>query len=122
MNNKEIGNLGEEIARNYLKENKYKIIESNFTRRGGEIDIIAKDKRELVFIEVKTRKNIKYGTPIEAVNKIKQKHIYKTAEYYIYKNNIKNTPIRFDVVEVYMNIDNIKINHIKQVIENNPMM
>ena len=91
MNKKELGDAGEKIARLYLERNKYKIVETNFRGKQGEIDIIAKDKNELVFIEVKTRKSIKYGKPAEAVNYIKQNHIYKTAEYYIFKNKIKNT-------------------------------
>lgn len=90
MNNKVLGNAGEKIAKIYLERNKYKILETNFRCKQGEIDIIAKDKKELVFIEVKTRKSIKYGLPAEAVNQVKQKHISKTAEYYIYKNCIKN--------------------------------
>lgn len=91
MNNKKLGDFGEKIARLYLEKNKYKIVEMNFRGKQGEIDIIAKDQKELVFIEVKTRTSIKYGSPVDAVTYIKQKRIYKTAEYYIYKNNIKNT-------------------------------
>ena len=122
MSNKETGNLGETIATEYLKNNKYKIIERNFSSKEGEIDIIAKENKELVFIEVKTRKNIKYGKPIDAVNYIKQKHILKVAEYYIYKNKIKNIQIRFDVIEIYIIGNKIKINHVKQAIENNHKM
>lgn len=90
MNKKELGDTGEKIARLYLEKNNYKIIETNFRCKQGEIDIIAKDIKELVFIEVKTRKSIKYGKPVDAVNYYKKNHIYKTAEYYIFKNNIKN--------------------------------
>ena len=69
----EIGKLGEELAVGYLQKQNYKIIERNFECRQGEIDIIALDKNELVFIEVKTRTSIKYGKPAEAVNQIKKK-------------------------------------------------
>ena len=54
--------------------------------------------------------------PIDAVNNIKQKHIYNSAKYYIYINNLYNAFIRFDVIEVYMNNSRYKINHIKQII------
>ena len=91
MNKKQLGDFGEKIACKYLKRLNYKLIETNFRSKQGEIDIIAEDNKELVFIEVKTRHNTKYGKAIEAVNYQKQKHIYKTAEYYIYKNSIKNT-------------------------------
>ena len=74
---KEIGEIGEKLATNYLIQNNYQIIKRNFTCRQGEIDIIAKDKikKELTFIEVKTRTNFKYGLPSESVTDNKQKHI-----------------------------------------------
>lgn len=113
----EIGRWGENLACQYLKENNYKIIERNFLCRQGEIDIIAKDitKNELVFVEVKTRSNLKYGNPADAVNKEKQKHMVEAIRYYLYKNHIKNIPIRIDVIEVYI-VQNCKINHIKQIL------
>ncbi len=114
---KEIGRWGENLACKYLETNQYKIIERNFLCRQGEIDIIAKDilKQELVFIEVKTRSNFKYGNPAEAVNKQKQEHMTQAIKYYIYQNHIKNIPIRIDVIEVYI-VQNCKINHIKQAL------
>ena len=117
---KELGKLGEELACKYLKKNNYMIIEKNFMCKQGEIDIIAQDinKKELVFIEVKTRSNLKYGNPSDAVNKMKQKHIYKSAEYYIYKNAIKNIPVRIDVIEIYVTRSKRKLNHIKNAVEN----
>lgn len=112
----EIGKWGENIACKYLEENNYKLIERNFFCRQGEIDIIAQDiaKKELVFIEVKTRSNLKYGNPADSVNKEKQKHMVQAIKYYIYRNHIKNTPIRIDVLEVYI-VQSCKINHIKQI-------
>ena len=80
---KQIGKEGEDIAEKYLLANGYKIIDRNFYARQGEIDIIAKQKNEWVFIEVKTRTNDIYGKPIDAVDSIKQKHLIKTINYYI---------------------------------------
>ena len=76
LDNQELGRIGEELATKYLAQNKYKIIERNFRCKQGEIDIIAYDLRnkELVFFEVKTRSNFKYGRPSEAVTKVKKKH------------------------------------------------
>ena len=110
-----IGKLGEDLAYQYLQKNNYKIIEKNFTCRQGEIDIIARDnrKKELVLIEVKTRTNFKYGNPCEAVNNQKKKHIYYAGQYYIYKNRIKNIPIRLDVIEIYIKNGTYHLNHIK---------
>ena len=116
---KELGKLGEDLACDYLERNcNYVIVERNFCCRQGEIDIIAKDiiKKELVFIEVKTRSNLKYGNPAEAVDKQKQHHIMYVAKYYIYKKHINNIAVRFDIIEVYIEKEKYKINHIKQVL------
>ena len=113
---KEIGKIGEDLATSYLIKEKYKIIQRNFICRQGEIDIIAHDtiKKELVFIEVKTRTNNKYENPSESVNESKQKHIYKSAEYFVYKNRLEKMQIRFDIIEININILKkiYKINHI----------
>lgn len=117
MNNKkETGKLGEDLATEYLQKLGYKIIERNFSCKRGEIDIIAVDKEELVFIEVKTRKILTYGNPGDAVDKLKQKHIYRTAEYYLLIKNQLNVYTRIDVIEVYIKENGYKINHIKRAI------
>lgn len=113
----EIGKWGEKLACQYLKENNYNIIEKNFFCRQGEIDIIAKDnqKQELVFVEVKTRSNLRYGNPIDSVNKQKQRHIKRVANYYLYKTNSYKLAVRVDVIEIYLQPSSYKINHIKQI-------
>ncbi len=113
---KDFGNTGEDIATQYLEKQQYTILERNFYCKQGEIDIIAKDKNEIVFIEVKSRSNIKYGRPSEAVNKQKIKHLYKTAKYFLYKNKQLNKAIRFDTVEILIKNGKFNINHIKQII------
>lgn len=112
----ETGKLGEDLACKYLQNQGYKIIERNFEARQGEIDIIALDKKELVFIEVKTRTNTNYGKPVEAVDLKKQKHLIKTVEYYLYSRNLENEFIRIDVIEIYLYHNKYRVNHIKQVI------
>ena len=77
------GKQGEIIATNYLKKKKYKIIETNYTNKIGEIDIIAKKEDEIVFIEVKSRSSTKFGLPNEAVNITKQNKIHNVALYYL---------------------------------------
>ena len=113
---KELGNIGEQIAIKYLEKQNYKILKRNFYCKQGEIDIIVKDKQEIVFIEVKTRSNINFGQPSEAVNKIKQKHMYKAAQYFLYKTNCINNFSRFDVIEVLIKNGKFNVNHIKQII------
>lgn len=113
-----IGIYGEELVCEYLQENNYHIKDRNFYNRQGEIDIIAYDKtsKEIVFVEVKTRTNTKYIKPVEAVNGKKQIHIIKVAKHYLYIKKLENAAVRFDVIEVYLNKKNIKINHLKQII------
>ena len=110
---KDIGKLGEDAAVKFLKKKGCKIIERNFANKYGEIDIIAKDGKYTVFIEVKTRTSADFGTPAEAVNFRKQNKIITLAQ--MYTKNAYNTYIRFDIIEVYADksgkISNI--NHIK---------
>ena len=112
----EIGKIGEDLASKYLEAAGYIIIERNFLARQGEIDIIAKDKKELVFIEVKTRTSDIYGKPVEAVNTQKQKHLLNTIKYYLYSKHLEDELVRIDVIEVYFNNNTYKINHIKQIV------
>ena len=114
--NQERGKIGENLACKYLEENGYEILERNYRCRQGEIDIVAQDKRtkEIVFIEVKARSNLKYGRPAEAVQQEKQKHIVDVAKYYIYKKGITHLAFRFDVMEVFLSNSNYKIHHIEK--------
>ena len=111
----ELGKDGEDVSCIYLEQIGYRIIERNFTCRQGEIDIIAKDKDEYVFIEVKTRSNLNFGRPKDAVNEPKQKHIYQSTKFYLYLHNLNNAFIRFDVIEVYFFHNRYKLKHLKQV-------
>ena len=87
VNKKKIGTIGEKIAQTYLKKSGYKIISTNYYTIYGEIDIIAIKNGNLVFIEVKTRTNINYGQPSEAVNYIKKKHMKHSAAIFLTHNN-----------------------------------
>jgi len=90
----------EKMAAAYLQGKGYKILERNFYTFFGEIDLIARDKETIVFIEVKYRKNIKNGYPQEAVNDKKKQRIIKSAQYYLYLHNAAERPCRFDVIAV----------------------
>ena len=114
---KKVGISGEDIASAYLKQIGYNIIERNFNCRQGEIDIIAQDKNEIVFIEVKTRRNKKYGRAVEAVDINKQRHLLNSIKFYIYLRKLNQRFIRIDVIEVYIKRNKIDINHIKKAIE-----
>lgn len=117
--NKDIGAFGENITAEFLVSKGYTIIEKNFRCRIGEIDIIAKDKNYIVFIEVKTRYGNKYGHPCESITLKKQYKIYHTAEYYMVKKKLYNNYFRFDVVEIVLNDtnNNCSINIIKNAFQ-----
>jgi putative endonuclease len=112
--NKSIGSFGEDLAVNYITNLGYIILQKNFKCKIGEIDIVAKDSEYVVFIEVKTRYNSKYGLPCEAVTPYKQKKIYKTAQFYIMINKMNSFNFRFDVIEVILDY-NCPDNHIRLI-------
>ncbi|MBQ8110906.1 MAG: YraN family protein [Clostridia bacterium] len=100
MNNRGAGALGEADARAYLERKGTKILEMNFRRATGEIDIIARQGKTILFVEVKRRSSLRYGRPAEAVDRAKQAHILRTAALYLQENRLSDAPVRFDVVEV----------------------
>ncbi len=115
MNTLLLGKWGEEKAAEYFRKNKYKVVAVNFRTRFGEIDLIAENKKTLVFVEVKLRKNSNFGEACEFVTKSKQKKIRLTAEFWLMNKDIKKD-IRFDVVEIYAPegiSDNFTLNHIE---------
>lgn len=108
MNNRKLGTMGEEAAIACLVERGYKIVARNFrVGRMGEIDIIARDGDYLCFIEVKARSRDIYGTPAQAVSPLKQETIRKLSQVYMQKYRIYDTPVRFDVAELFMTRDGI---------------
>lgn len=104
-----IGNIGEEAAVITLKKQGYKIIERNYRTKMGEIDIIAKDGEYTVFVEVRLRKSNAFGTPADTIDKRKQQKIIKAAQMYAVKNDIYDTPMRFDAVLINAKIENNKL-------------
>ncbi len=109
----QLGKRGELMAVDYLKSRGYNILEMNWRTRHKEIDIIALDKNEIVFIEVKTRKNDYFGDPEEAVNLKKQKFLINAAENYIISNKI-DLEARFDIISIIGEGNTYDINHIKE--------
>jgi putative endonuclease len=114
------GDLGEKTAARYLKNKGYEIIETNyqnsFGRRLGEIDIIAKDKDEFVFVEVKTREMKKYADtlPEENITRGKLRKMAKIASAYLRQNGYFKENYRFDAISVWLDMDakTAKIKHI----------
>jgi putative endonuclease len=113
----ETGKEGEKIAAAYLRKNGYHIYESNFRCSLGEIDIIAREKSELVFIEVKTRKSGKLGYPEQAVGARKQKKMSQLALWYLQKKKLTDISARFDVVAITLLPEGNEIRLIKNAFD-----
>ena len=94
-----LGRWGEDLAAAYLQQHGMIILERNFRGKRGEVDIIARDGNDLVFVEVKTRSSCAFGTPQEAVDRRKQQQIIHLAEIYLQRHPSRLQP-RFDVVAV----------------------
>lgn len=101
------GKEGEMLAVKFLQEKGYTILETNWRFRHKEIDIIAICDGEIIFVEVKTRKNTDFGQPEEAVNHHKQRHLIDAAEAYMIEKNLDLDP-RFDVITI---INSSQIRH-----------
>ena len=101
VNKRAVGSHKEQLAAEFLKDQGYLIREMNFQCRSGEIDIVARDGRYLVFVEVKYRADGRTGEPEEAVTIYKQNTIRKVARFYLLRHGFsEDTPCRFDVVGI----------------------
>lgn len=100
-NSRAIGRQYEQLAAVYLEKRGYQILERNFSCRQGEIDLIARDGKYLVFIEVKYRATKESGNPAEAIDKRKQGRLTRAAEYYLYRSGYgQEQSCRFDAVVI----------------------
>ena len=112
-----LGRRAEALAVSYLKGRKYKILETNYRCRCGEIDIIARDGSVLVFVEVKARRSTTYGPPQLSVTPFKQRQISKAALTYLCRNRLTGVDARFDVLALLLREDQPVIEHIKDAFE-----
>ena len=94
------GRYGESLAEGFLKQKGYKIVDRNYRCKYGEIDLIAYDKKCLVFIEVKTRSSLAFSYPSEAITGLKKRKIIQTSLNYIKEKGLKDVNCRFDVISI----------------------
>jgi putative endonuclease len=113
MNRKALGQQGEDMACTFLTQQGYRIVQRNFSCRYGEIDIIAAHQETLIFVEVKTRRNTRYGSPEEAVTALKIQHIRHTALEYLRRSPGPHKALRFDVIAIQWRAGQPVINHIE---------
>ncbi|MBQ8704221.1 MAG: YraN family protein [Bacteroidales bacterium] len=109
---KELGATGEQMATRYLVDNGFVILENNYHNRHKEVDIIALDQGELVFVEVKTRSTDYFMQPEEAVNHQKRQNLIRVANQYI-RYHKRHEAARFDVIAIVKNDKETRIKHIK---------
>lgn len=117
LSSRQVGGDAEEDAARFLRKKGYQILARNFTIRGGEIDLVAKDNETLVFVEVKMRVGSKFGLAIESITPWKIKALKKTALFYIQNINWGFKPYRFDLVTIDYNDEAPQIEVIQNIIE-----
>lgn len=111
------GRAGELAAVNFLKENGYKILAYDYKTKLGQIDIIAREREVICFIEVKTRSSDRFGLPIESISLFKQRQISKAALLFLKQNNLLDKNARFDVVSVLYLKNSFKFNLVRNAFE-----
>ena len=115
MNNVKTGAVGEDLARRYLENNGYEILDTNVKfSRFCELDIVAKIKNTIVFVEVKTRKTEAFGTPSEAITPTKYQNIKNGIYFYLQDKNIKYDKYRIDVISITLK-PKLKIEHLENI-------
>ena len=113
LGNQRKGNRGEDVALRYLLSRGLQLVERNYRTRYGEVDLVLRQPGTLVFVEVKWRSNLDYGSPVEAVDQRKQQAIRSMAEQYLAEKEPDFEEIRFDVVGILAGAGNAKIEYVK---------
>lgn len=98
LNKRTQGEYFEKLALNFLEKNNFTLLSKNFYCKYGEIDIIAQKEDLIIFVEVKQRSSLKFGNGLEAINFQKQRKIFLSAQYFLYKNHLENFNFRFDAI------------------------
>lgn len=93
------GSQAEDLARHFLEARGLKLVTRNFRCHSGELDLIMRDGEQLVFVEVRSRRHTRYGTPAESVTRTKQQRLLRTAAFYLQHQRL-DLPCRFDVVAI----------------------
>ena len=114
-----IAKIGESLAVEHLKARGCKILARNYRAMRGEIDLIVQDGQFIVFVEVKTRRSLKFGVPKAAVTRQKQKQISKIALAYLQSKNLWDTPCRFDVIGIHLSPQSelLRLEHIESAFD-----
>ena len=115
---KQIGNLGEQLARQYLQDRGYEIMGAGVRTKFGELDLVAREGETIVFIEVKTRRGEEHGTPEEAIDAHKQAHLRACAHAYLSEKNLLAASFRIDAIAIELNeaTRKARLRHLKHAV------
>ena len=113
-----LGRWGEEHARRYLEGKGYTVSETNYRSRWGEVDIVSRLGEELVFVEVKTRRGIAFGTPEESLTAAKSQRLIATAQDYLQKNGLEQSRWRIDLISIHLDETGklLEVNHLENAV------
>ena len=115
QHNKSFGSYGEKLAAEFLEKKGYSILERNFRNKFGEMDLITQDGKVICFTEVKCRKSLACGTPLEAVHYYKQRNLIRLAQSYLkFRYGTPDVLARFDVISIYQ--DAAGVNQIEHIV------
>ena len=112
-----LGQEGERIAESYLRKKGYRVVERNYRCPVGELDLILLDRRVVVFVEVKTRSDDRFGAPLESVGPRKQQKMIKTALFFLSRHRLHNRDARFDVVGISLRDGEPVVEHVPNAFE-----
>jgi putative endonuclease len=110
---RELGARGEELAARFLEAQRYTILARNFRCRAGEIDLVALDDREVVFVEVRARRGERLGTPLESVDGRKQAQVVRVARHFVAARGYLDHDARFDVIGVRFDREPPTVEHVR---------
>ena len=115
---KEVGAHGEELAAKHLAANGYRVLDRNWRWRQGELDLVAEKGGEVVFVEVKARRSHAFGTPEEAVTRVKQRKLIRTAQAYLARQGRQADPWRIDVIALDLNAQGelVRLEHLENAV------
>ncbi|MCH8800285.1 MAG: YraN family protein [Chloroflexi bacterium] len=113
-----LGRWGEKHARRYLEGKGYTVSETNYRSRWGEVDIVSRLGEELVFVEVKTRRGIAFGTPEESITAAKSQRLIATAQDYLQKNGLEQSRWRIDLISIHLDETGklLEVNHLENAV------
>jgi putative endonuclease len=117
MEKRDLGRHGEQAAEQFLRAQGYEIVARNYRCSYGEIDLVARDRDTLVFVEVRTQSGPMFGDPLESVTRRKQRQIAKAAWHYVVRHRVEDQPLRFDVIGISWNNAAPQIVHVKGAFE-----